>query len=134
MSRESPTWFGIKLSHKQATNVFIISLVGIFFFSMVLVPLIFSFIISIRSAIMYDYMGDWLEYTLIYMLPILLILISFLNISIYSLVKSRRIARSYSDLINLQNKESRPLMFCPNCGNKRFGMEKFCRMCGEELK
>lgn len=133
MSRERPTWFGIKLSHKQAINVFIISFIGIFLLSMILLPFIFSFISSIRSAIIYDYL-DGLTYTLMYMLPYLLILIVFLNICIYSLAKSRRIARFYSDVIDPQNAESRPLMFCPNCGNKKVGLEKFCRICGEELK
>jgi len=133
MSRERLTWFGIKLSHKQAINVFIISFIGIFLLSMIIIPFIFSFISVIRSAIVYDYI-DGFSYTLMYMLPYLLILIVFLNISIYSLAKSRRIARSYSELIDPHNTQSRPLMFCPNCGNKKVGIEKFCRICGEELK
>jgi predicted RNA-binding Zn-ribbon protein involved in translation (DUF1610 family) len=68
------------------------------------------------------------------MLPYLGIFICFFVITIYSLVKSQKIAKSYSDVIEPQNTESRDLMYCPNCGNKRIVKEKFCRICGEELK
>ncbi len=134
MGRKGPTWFGIDLSKKQATNLFILSLAGIFLVSMILLPLIFSFIMSLRSAILYEDFEMWIEYSLLHMLPYLCILIIILIIIIYSLVRSRKIAMFYSEVIETQKSESRVLSFCPNCGNKRMGEEKFCRICGEELK
>ena len=134
MSRKEPTWFGIKLTQKQATQVFILSIIGIFILSMILVPMISSFIMSLRSAIMYGDLEWWIQYSLMYMLPYLVILTTFLIITIYSLAKSREVARSYSDMVEPQASESRALMFCPNCGNKRTAIEKFCRECGEQLK
>ncbi len=133
MGRKGPTWFGIDLSKKQATNLFILSLAGIFLVSMILLPLIFSFIMSLRSAILYENFEMWIEYSLLYMLPYLCILIIILIIIIYSLVRSRKIAMFYSEVIDTKKSESRVLSFCPNCGNKRMGEEKFCRICGEEL-
>ncbi|MFX0022763.1 MAG: zinc ribbon domain-containing protein [Candidatus Hermodarchaeota archaeon] len=135
MSRNKSTWFGINLSQKQAINVFILSLAGIFLLSMIIVPFIFSFISSIRQTIMYG--GEiryWLEYTLTYMVPYFAVLVIFLIISIYSVSTSRRIAQSYPDIIEPMDTKSRVLKFCPNCGNERIGIEKFCRTCGEELK
>ncbi|MFX0003375.1 MAG: zinc ribbon domain-containing protein [Candidatus Hodarchaeota archaeon] len=134
MSRKEKTWFSIKLTQKQATQVFILSIVGIFILSMILVPMISSFIMSLRSAIMYGDLEWWIQYSLMYILPYLVILTIFLIITIYSLVKSREVARSYSDMIEPQVTESRALMFCPNCGNKRTAIEKFCSVCGEQLK
>jgi len=134
MSRKGPTWFGIGLSKKQATNVFILSLVGIFLVSMILIPIIFSFITSVRSAILYGDFEMWIEYYMFYMLPYLCILITILIITIYSLIKSRKIAIFYSEVIDTQKSESRVLSFCSNCGNKKMGEEKFCKICGEELK
>ncbi len=134
MSRKGPTWFGIKLSQKQATQVFILSFAGVFLLSMIIVPFLFSFVSSLRQSIMYGEIGFWIEYTLLYMGPYFAVLIVFLIISIYSLSKSRKIAQFYSDVIEPQGTESKSLLFCPNCGNKRTAIEKFCRICGEALK
>ncbi|MFX0039023.1 MAG: zinc ribbon domain-containing protein [Candidatus Heimdallarchaeota archaeon] len=133
MSRKGPTWFGIILSKKQATQVFILSFAGIFILSMITLPMITSFIMSLRSAITYDEFEWWIQ-SLPFNLPYFGILIAFLVISIYSLIKSRKVAKSYSEVIEAQHTESKPLLFCPNCGNKRTALENFCRVCGEQFK
>ncbi len=134
MSRKRPTWFGIKLSQKQATQVFILSFAGVFILAMTVVPMISSFFMSLINAIIYDDLDWFIHYSLGYNLPYLCIMGVFLAISIYSLSNSRRVAKSYSDVIEPQNNEPRTLMFCPNCGKKRTAIEKFCRACGDEFK
>ncbi|MFX1378280.1 MAG: zinc ribbon domain-containing protein [Promethearchaeota archaeon] len=134
MNRKEPTWFGINLSKKQATNVFILSLAGLFLLTMIIVPFIFSFINSIISAIKYGGFESWILYSLMYMLPYLIILLIVFSFTIYTLVKSRKIAIFYSGVMGTQKSEVRLLSFCPNCGNKRTSIEKFCRICGEEFK
>ena len=133
MSRNEPAWFGIKLSRKQATQVFILSFFGVFILTMILVPMITSMIMSLRYAIINETLDWWIE-SLPYNLPYMGVMITFLIISLYSLSRSRRVAKSYSDIIEPQKTESRSLKFCPNCGNERIGIEKFCRQCGEELR
>jgi len=134
MSRVESTWFGIRLSQKHATQVFILSFAGFLILTMITVPMISSFFMSLRSAIIYEDLDWWIQYSLMYMLPYLCVMISFLVISIYSLSRSRRVAKSYSDIIEPQRSESKPLKFCPNCGNERTAIEKFCRACGEEFR
>ncbi|MFX0022764.1 MAG: zinc ribbon domain-containing protein [Candidatus Hermodarchaeota archaeon] len=133
MSRNEPTWFGIKLSRKQATQIFILSFFGVFILTMILVPVFTSMIMSLRYAIIDETLHWWIE-SLSYNLPYMGVMITFLIISLYSLSRSRRVAKSYSDIIEPQITESRPLKFCPNCGNERIGIEKFCRTCGEEFR
>ncbi|MFX0008354.1 MAG: zinc ribbon domain-containing protein [Candidatus Hermodarchaeota archaeon] len=132
MSRKESTWFGIKLSRKHATQIFILSLAGVFILSMISLPMISSFIMSLINAIKYDELEWWLD-SLVYNIPYFGVFITFLIISIYSVSKSRRVAKSYSDIIEPQQSGSRSLKFCPNCGNERIGIEKFCRTCGEEF-
>ncbi|MFW9972921.1 MAG: zinc ribbon domain-containing protein [Candidatus Odinarchaeota archaeon] len=134
MSRKAPTWFGIKLSKKHATQVFILSLAGVFLLSMIIVPFLFSFISSFLSAIQYGDMDWYFQYTLLYMLPYLVVFITILIVTIYSLVKSRKVAVFYSNTPETSLSEAKAFSFCPNCGNKRTGIEKFCRECGEEFK
>lgn len=134
MSRKRITWFGINLSQKQATQVFILSFAGVFLLAMISIPMISSFIMSLRNAIIHDDLDWWLEYALWYNVPYMCIMLFFLAITLHSLLKSRRVAQSYSDTIEPQNNEPRTLMYCPNCGNKRTVIEKFCRACGEEFR
>jgi hypothetical protein len=134
MSRTKPTWFGIKLSQKHATQVFILSFAGVFILSMSVLSLLTSTIMSLRSAILYGDLDWWIEYTLWYLVPYLSLMTVFLIVTIYSLSSSRKVAKSYTHLKEPQKIESRILKFCPNCGNERTGVEKFCRQCGEELR
>jgi predicted RNA-binding Zn-ribbon protein involved in translation (DUF1610 family) len=132
MSRKESTWFGIKLSRKHATQIFILSFASIFILAMISLPMISSLIMSLRNAIKYDEFDWWIE-SLAYNLPYMGLIITFLIISIYSLSISRRVAKSYSDIIEPHKAEPRLLKFCPNCGNERIGIDKFCRTCGEEF-
>jgi hypothetical protein len=134
MSKDKFTWFGIKLSRKRATQLFILSFAGVFFLVMTLIPVISSLLLSLRNATIYGDVGYWFEHTFMYMVPYFAILLVFLIILLYSASTCRWIAQSYSDVINPQNNEPRIPMFCPNCGNKRTVIEKFCRTCGEEFK
>jgi len=134
MSRKASTWFGIGLSKRQATNVFILSLAGIILLSMIFMPFIFSFISSLISAVNYGEIQWWIQYALFYFVPFLTILSVILIIAIYSLLRCRKIAVFYSDVIDTSKSEVRVISFCPNCGNKRTGEEKFCRICGEDFK
>ena len=101
---------------------------------MIALPMISSFFMGLRSAIIYDHLDSWLEFSLWYNVPFLAVMIVFLVVSIKSLSNSRKVAKSYSDVIEPQNTEIRSLLFCPNCGKKRTVIEKFCRTCGEEFK
>ncbi|MFX1388079.1 MAG: hypothetical protein ACFE9M_12755 [Promethearchaeota archaeon] len=132
MSRTKPTWFGIKLSRKHATQIFILSFASIFILAMIFLPMISSLIMSLRNAIKYDEL-DWFIDSLAYNIPYMGVIITFLIISIYSLSISRRVAKSYSDIIEPHKAEPIPLKFCSNCGNERIGMDKFCRTCGTEF-
>ena len=110
------------------------SFAGVFLLAMITVPMISSFFMGLRNAIIYDDLDWWLEYALWYNIPYFCIMLLFLAITLHSLLKSRRVAQSYSDIIEPQNTETRVLKFCPNCGNERIGIEKFCRACGEEIR
>ena len=72
--------------------------------------------------------------SLLMMLPYTIAFIAGLILSIYTLIKSRKIARSYSDLIFTNSSTSKLTMFCFNCGNKRSEGGRFCRQCGQELR
>ena len=133
MNRNETTWFGIKLTQRQATNLFVWSIVGIFItFSLVIqmfLPLLFMFTNPY-------YYGDirYFFQSLLMMSPYYIAMIAGLILSIYSLIKSRRIAKSYSEIISTNSSKSRITMFCSNCGNKRSEEEKFCKQCGQELR
>jgi DNA-directed RNA polymerase subunit RPC12/RpoP len=68
------------------------------------------------------------------MLPFILVIVAFLIICIYSLIRSRKIAKFYSEVLVTKNFKSTTTIFCPNCGNKRIKAENFCKTCGQELK
>lgn len=133
MNRNETTWFGLRLTQRQATNLFVLSIVGIFitFFLVIqmLMPLLYMFTVP------YYYGGsNYFFQSLLMMAPYYIAFITGLILSIYTLVKSRKIAKSYSELISTNSSKSKITMFCPNCGNKRSEEEKFCKQCGQELR
>ncbi|MFW9819657.1 MAG: hypothetical protein ACFFE5_08615, partial [Candidatus Thorarchaeota archaeon] len=75
MSRKEQTWFGIKLSRKHATQIFILSLAGVFILAMISLPMISSFIMSLINAIKYDEFEWWLD-SLVYNIPYLGVIIT----------------------------------------------------------
>ena len=133
LERENLTWFGIKLTQKQATNIFILSFAGLFFLSLTMLPFLFSFIYMIINSISWGE-AEYIMSSLFYTLPYFVIFICFSICCIYSLLRSRKIAKYHTDIIVPRNIESRGPLFCPNCGNRRIGIEKFCKSCGEAFK
>jgi len=111
MSRDKRSWFGIKLTQRQSINLFFLALVG----TMILAFLAFehyfySFLIMIPGFDYYvrDYNYDsdyYISKFLIMSLYYIFILI-LLIISIYSLIRSSRIAKSYSESKPTKNSES----------------------------
>ena len=132
MSKDKNSWFGIKLTQKQAFNLFILSLLGVLFLSFVIISTIYPYLIMTLTSSYYDF--DYSIGMIITLLPVYLILIVFLIICIYSLIKSRRIAKFYSELMFTRDSEAQIPLFCSNCGNKIIGAEKFCKICGQERK
>ena len=133
MSKDKITWFGFRITQKQAVIIFILALLGTCILSMTIWSLFYIFFNWIFDP--YDYMDlDYFFRMLISMIPYYTLNIVLLTLCIYSLIRSRKIAKYYSDLMFNQVQESKIGFFCPNCGNKKIGAEKFCRICGQELR
>ncbi len=133
MSKDKITWFGFKITQKQAVIIFILALVGTCILSMAT----WSFFYSIFNIIFepyYDNNPDAIIQVLINMIPYYTFFIVLLILCIYSLIRSRRIAKFYSERLFNQVQKSNTGMFCPNCGNRRVETEKFCTKCGEALR
>ena len=133
MKNEKKTWFGFKITQKQAVIVFILALIGTCMLSMMALSLIYM----IFSLIFFSYDHLDLDYyvgLLISMAPYYTLCIVLLILCIYSLIRTRRIAKYYSEMMDSHFKDSEVGLFCPNCGNRSIGVEKFCRKCGEELR
>ena len=132
MSRDKNSWFGFRLTQKQAFNLFIISLLGVLGLSFFIFMAFYQYLIMTLTSSYYDF--DYSIGMIITLLPVYLILIVFLIICIYSLITSRRIAKFYSELMFSKGSEAQISLFCSNCGNKMIGAEKFCKICGQERK
>jgi len=132
MNRDKNSWFGFKLTQKQAVSIFILSLIGMLILTFLTLSTIYPYLIMTLTSSYYNI--DYYIGMLIAMLPIYLIIIVFLIICIYSLIKSRIIAKFYSELMFSKDSEARIPLFCSNCGNKMIGAEKFCKICGQERK
>lgn len=133
MSKNKITWFGFRITQKQAVIIFILALVGTCVLSMTTWSIIYLFVNWIIDP--YDYMDlDYIFRMLITMIPYYGISIVLLILCIYSLIRSRKIAKYYSELMTNQIQESKSIKFCPNCGSKRIGAEKSCKSCGQELR
>ncbi|KKN06371.1 hypothetical protein LCGC14_1077970 [marine sediment metagenome] len=131
MNRNETTWFGIRLTQKQATNLFVLSIVGVFITFFVVIQMFIPLIYMFTSP--YGGIG-YLWQSLFMLAPYYIAFLVGLILSIYSLIRSRKIARSYSGLMSTNSFKSKITMFCPNCGNQRSEEEKFCKQCGQEVK
>lgn len=69
------------------------------------------------------------------MLPYMLILSMIFLLSLYSLIRCRKIAKYYSPLIDpvLEVRPNSIAQFCANCGEMKKGHEKFCTNCGHQI-
>ena len=148
MKKDKLTWFGFKLTKKQSLNLFIVSIVGSLVLIFILLSMITNWIITDSDYYGYyyyfddyyeeDYDFDYYMRKLIRMIPGFTIVIILLIISIYSIIKVRKISKSYPDFeptINSESKiKSKIPLFCPNCGNKISGEENFCIICSQKLK
>jgi len=133
MNRNETTWFGIKLTQRQATNLFVLSIAGTFITFIIVIQMFIPLLFMFTSPYYYGNISYFYQ-SLLMMLPYSIAFIIGLILSIYTLIKSRKIAKSYSELISTNSSKSRITMFCPNCGNKRSEEEKFCKQCGQELR
>jgi len=133
MNRNETTWFGLRLTQRQATNLFVLSIVGIFITFFIVIQMLMPLLLMFTSPYYYGNLSYFLQ-SLIMMLPYSIAFFIGLILSIYTLIKSRKIAKSYSEFISSNSSISKGTMFCPNCGNKRSGEEKYCKQCGQELR
>jgi len=133
MNRDETTWFGIRLTQRQATNLFILSIAGIFITFLIAIQMLMPLLYMFSSPYFYGDIRYFFQ-TFLMMLPYLTAFIIGLILSIYTFRKSRRIAKSYSELMSANNLKPSATMYCPNCGNKRSEEEKFCKQCGQELR
>ena len=92
MNRDETTWFGINLTQKQATSLFVLSIAGIF--------ITFFIIIQMFTPLLFIFMGPYYAGSLIYffqtmlmMAPYIIACLIGLILSIYTLRRSRKIAR-----------------------------------------
>ena len=130
MNRNENTWFGIKLTQRQATSLFILSIAGTL--------ITFSMVIQIFMPLFLTYSNPYdLQFffqIFLMMLPYFFVMIAGLSLSVYTLIKCRKIAKSYSEVIFTNTSKSRIATFCSNCGNIRSEEEKFCKQCGQEFR
>ena len=132
MDREKTTWFGIRLTQRQATSLFVLAIAGTFILSFAVFQLFYQIIYYVTNPYYdsYDYFFNFV----LSMLPFYIPFIAGLILCLYTLFRSRNIARSYEEVITRNNTEIRAMMFCPNCGNKTKGIDKYCKKCGHQLK
>lgn len=133
MNRKEKTWFGIKLTQKQATNLFVLSIIGTLITFLVFIQIFIPLFIMYASPYSYGDLSYFFQ-SLLFMSPYLIGLSVGLILSVYTLFKSRKIAKSYSEFISTNISKQASTLFCPNCGNKRIAEEIFCSQCGQEFR
>jgi hypothetical protein len=146
MSRKNSTWFGFNITQKQSVQIFILSIIGLFFSTFLLSMMLYSLVSMIIYYDPYYYTPDdnYIIRMVFSILPYLLVFSMIFILSLYSLIKCRKIAKYYSPLIDpvvepklkSSYSEVRPnsiAQFCSNCGKIKKGHEKFCPNCGQYL-
>lgn len=144
MKRENNTWFGFSLTQKQSVNIFILSLIGVIFSSFALFMMTYQMFISFSYYDPYYYSENYVLQMFLSMLgPLMLLLIIFL-LSLYSMIRTRKIAKFYSPSIHPEFggkpiphhtplARNEIVQYCPNCGNIRKADQKFCMNCGYQI-
>jgi len=145
MNRKNITWFGFNLTQKQSVQIFILSIVGLFISVFLLMTMVSTVMMNSIYYEPYYYPDDYFIIQMIYgVLPYTLIFSVTFFLSLYSLIRCRKIAKYYSTLIDplLEPKpiprytEVKPnsiAKFCSNCGEMNKGHEKFCTNCGHQV-
>ena len=145
MSRKNITWFGFKITQKQSVFIFIFSIIGLFITVFILMTLLSTFMMSFTYYDPYYYPDNYIFQMIISMLPFIIVVSLAFFICLYSLIQSRKIAKSYSDLVDpviepkpipryTEVRPSSTAQFCSNCGKIMKGHEKFCMNCGQEAR
>ena len=150
MSRKKITWFGFNLTQKQAVSIFILSIAGLFISAFLLMTMLYPLMMNIMYYDPYYdpyyYPDDYYIIMMIFsMLPYMFVLCGVFVLSLYSLIRCRKIAKYYSPLIDpvLEPKpkssytDLRPnsiAQFCSNCGEMNKGHKKFCTNCGYQAE
>ncbi len=145
MSRKKITWFGFNLTQAQSVSLFILSIAGLFIstflFMSILYPLLMNMIFY--DPYYYPPEDDYMIMMLFSMLPYMFVLCGVFVISLYSLIRCRKIAKYYSTSIDpvIEQKPKSSYtkvppksiaQFCSNCGEMKKGYEKFCTNCGHQ--
>ncbi|MHA1321128.1 MAG: hypothetical protein ACTSQ1_15160 [Promethearchaeota archaeon] len=143
MSRKLITWFGFNLTQKQSVSIFILSIAGLFISVFLLWLMGYPLILN---SMYYDpsyYPDNYIIITILSMLPYMFVFGGIFVISLYSLIRCRKIAKYYSPSIDpvIEQKlkssytEVPPksnTQFCSNCGEMKKGHERFCTNCGHQ--
>jgi len=143
MSRKKITWFGFSLTQKQAITLFILSIAGLFISVFFFMTMLYPFIMNIMYYDPYYYPDNYIIMILFSMLPYMIVFCGVFVISLYSLIRCRKIAKylspSTDPVIEQKPKFSHTDVppksigqFCSNCGEMRKGHEKFCTNCGHQ--
>ena len=144
MSRKKITWFGFNLTQKQAVSIFILSIAGLFISAFLFMTMLYPLMLNIMYIDPYYYPEDYFIMMLFSMLPYMFVFCGVFVISLYSLIRCRKIAKYYSPsidpLIEQKSKSSYTevppksiAQFCSNCGEMKKGHEKFCTNCGHQV-
>ncbi|MHA1240688.1 MAG: hypothetical protein ACTSQU_07815 [Promethearchaeota archaeon] len=142
MSRKKMTWFGFSLTQKQSITLFILSIAGLFISVFLFMTMLYPLIMNI---VYYDpyYPDDYFIVILFSMLPYMIVSCGVFVISLYSLIRCKKIAKylspSIDPVIEQKPKFSHTDVppksigqFCSNCGEMKKGHEKFCTNCGHQ--
>ncbi len=103
MSRENETWFGFNITQKQSVWIFVIALISVILTSYTLFSFIYTYLIMIITSPFFDF-GDFIMMMLTIGPPLGIIAV-FLALSIYTVVKTRRIAKYYSQNLTMLDKK-----------------------------
>jgi hypothetical protein len=143
MIRTEISWFGFKIRIKQAMQIFIGSLIILLFSFYTLINM-FLYVIynltlwlsisgSIEDELYLDLIVSWFPFIVIFGITLLL--------SLYSIIKCRKIAKNYNKIEDLSNNDktedklahssiTNNPQHCLNCGTVLKGHEKYCTKCG----
>ena len=147
MSRKKITWFGFNLTQAQSVSLFILSIAGLFISTFLFMTMLYPIIMNVIYYDPYYYPPDdyYMMMMLFSMLPYMFVFCGVFVLSLYSLIRSRKIAKYYSTSIDpvLEQKPKSSYtevppksiaQFCSNCGEMKKSHERFCTNCGHQAE